>query len=123
MGLRVLATTPIAMTFMGLPVNGVLGRGVRNGDDSKIVGLMDWLHPDQFSSFIIDDMTAAKANNILARANRQDGVKLADADNSWLALVVSPAALQAAFIALGLPVNGALASPGAGASDTGDDPG
>ena len=119
MGLRVLVTTPIAMTFMGIPVNGVLGRGVRNGDDSKVVGLMNWLHPDQFSSFIIYDMTVAKANNILARANAQGGVELADADNSWLSLVVSPAALQAAFIALGLPVNGAVAQPGAGSSDLG----
>lgn len=104
MGLRVISTTPIAMTFMGVPVTGVLGRGVRNGDDSKVLGLMDWLKPGEFSSFVIYDMTLARANAMVARADLQGGVKLADPENTWVALVVSPAALRAAFIALGVPV-------------------
>jgi hypothetical protein len=105
MGLMVTVTTPIQMTFMGLPVTGVLGRGVRTGDDSKVIGLMDWLDPTMFGSFILYDMTLARANAILARANAQGGVQLTDPANTWLSLVVSPAALQAAFVALGLPVS------------------
>lgn len=104
MGLRVISTTPIAMTFMGLPVTGVLGRGVRNGDDSNVLGLMDWLNPAVFSSFVLYDMTLARANALVARADAQGGVKLTDPDNSWVCLVVSPASLRAALIALGVPV-------------------
>jgi len=104
MGLRVIATAPIQMTFMGLPVTGVIGRGVRNGDDTNVLGLMNWLHPDQFGSLIIYDMTLARANAMVARATAQGGVELADADNSWLSLVITAPALRAAFIAMGVPV-------------------
>ena len=100
MGLMVISTAPIQMTFMGLPVTGVIGRGVRTGDDSKVLGLMDWLDPTRFGSFILYDMT-------LARADAQGGVQLTDPANTWLSLVIAPAALRAAFIALGVPVNGA----------------
>jgi hypothetical protein len=107
MGLMVIATAPIQMTFMGLPVTGTIGRGVRTGDDSNVLGLMDWLHPDQFGSFIIYDMTVARANAMVARAEAQGGVQLTDTANSWLSLVISAAALRAAFTAMGVPINGA----------------
>jgi len=104
MGLRLIATAPIQMTFMGIPVTGTIGRGIRNGDDSNVLGLMNWRDPTQFGSFIIYDMTLARANAMVARANAQGGVELADTDNSWLSLVITGPALRAAFIALGVPV-------------------
>lgn len=102
MGLMVLQTTPIQMTFMGLPVTAALGKGVRTGDDTPILGLMDWLHPDRFSSLIIYDVTPARAQRIMNRANNQGGLSVADGDNSWLSLIVTPLALQTALVALGL---------------------
>ena len=113
MGLRVIATAPIAMTFMGVPVNGVIGRGVRTGDNTNVLGLMDWLHPDQFGSFIIYDMTLARANAMVARADAQGGVQLADEVSTWLSLIITGPALRAAFIAMGVPVNGAGLMDGA----------
>lgn len=107
MGLMVQATAPIQMTFMGLPVTGTLGRGIRTGDDSKVLGLMDWLHPDRFGSFILYDMTVARANAMVARADAQGGVQLTDPANTWLSLVITGPALRAAFIAMGVPINGA----------------
>lgn len=102
MGLRVQQTAPIAMTMMGVPVTGVIGRGVRTGDDSPIIGLMNWLHPDQFGSLVIYDFTPQRAVRVLNRATNQGGLELADSDNSWLSLVITPGALSDAFVALGL---------------------
>lgn len=123
MSLNVLATTPVQLLFLGLPVNGVMGRGRVTGDGTPVIGIMSWLNPERFSSLVYYGVGPARAQRILAAAQNRGGLELTDADDaaSWVSLVITPVALEAAFLALGLIDAPVPVRSGAVADDPGPD--